>query len=229
MKISGRTFAISDIHGCARTFQKLVQEVIHLQKSDNLYLIGDFIDRGNDSKGVVDFILHLQEEGHHLFLLRGNHEQLMMDSVNDKETFTLWIKNGGDQTLKSFGIKSYNDLPLKYQSFFEKTEHCLTYEKFIIVHAGLNFNNDNLFEDVEAMLWTRDMKIDKQKLGNRLIVHGHTPLPLDSILSQNQQGAVNIDGGCVYHKAKGYGYLVAYNLTEGTFHYARNVEGDLYI
>jgi len=226
MMIPGRTFAISDIHGCARTFQKLVQEVIHLQKSDSLYLIGDFIDRGNDSKGVVDFIFQLQEEGHQLFLLRGNHEQLMMDSVNDKETFNLWIKNGGDKTLKSFGIKSYSNLTLRYLSFFEKTERCLTYEKFIIVHAGLNFNHDNLFEDEEAMLWTRDMKIDKQKLGDRVIVHGHTPKPLDSILSQNQQGAVNIDGGCVYHTAKGFGFLVAYNLTERMFHYARNAEGD---
>lgn len=224
MKISGKTFAISDIHGCASTFQKLVKEVIQLQQSDNLYLIGDFIDRGNDSKGVVDFILQLQEEGHHLFLLRGNHEQLMMDSVNDTETFNLWIQNGGDTTLRSFGVKSYNDLPPRYQSFFEKTEHCLTYEKFIIVHAGLNFNTNNLFEDEEAMLWTRDMKIDKHKLGGRVILHGHTPKPLDFILSQSRQGAINIDGGCVYKDRIGFGHLVAYDLTGDKFLHTINMD-----
>jgi serine/threonine protein phosphatase 1 len=224
MKITGRIFAISDIHGCASTFQKLVKEVIQLQQSDNLYLIGDYIDRGNDSKGVVDFILQLQEEGHHLFLLRGNHEQIMMDSVNDTETYDLWIQNGGDQTLQSFGIKSYKDLPLTYRLFFEKTVRCLTYEKFVIVHAGLNFSNENIFEDEQAMLWVREMRIDRQKLGDRVILHGHTPKPLDFILSQNKQDAINIDGGCVYKASNGYGHLVAYDLTEGKFLYARNID-----
>lgn len=224
MNISPRIFAISDIHGCARTFQKLVKEVIHLQQSDRLYLIGDYIDRGQDSKGVVDFVFQLLSEGHHLYLLRGNHEQLMMDSVNDTQVFAHWILNGGDQTLKSFGIKSYSDLPTTYQSFFEKTVPWLTYEKFIMVHAGLNFNNDNIFEDELAMLWTRDMKIDMQKLGDRVILHGHTPKPLDFILSQSNQGAINIDGGCVYKDRKGFGNLIAYELTEDKFLYTRNMD-----
>ncbi len=224
MNISPRIFAISDIHGCAITFQKLVKEEINLQKTDKLYLMGDFIDRGNDSKGVVDFILHLKEVGHHVFTLRGNHEQLMMDSVNDIENYRHWIQNGGNTTLKSFGIQSYNELPPRYQSFFEKTERCLTYEKFIMVHAGLNFNNDNIFEDELAMLWTRDMKIDMQKLGDRVILHGHTPKPLDFILSQSNQGAINIDGGCVYKDRKGFGHLIAYELTEDKFLYARNMD-----
>lgn len=222
--VTGRTFAISDIHGCARTFQKLVQEEIHLEKSDKLYLMADYIDRGPDSKGVIDYILHLQDNGHNVYTLRGNHEQLMMDSLNDAQALKLWIQNGGDATLKSFDVKSYKNLNPVYRSFFENTEFCHVHERYPIVHAGLNFENDDIFEDEHAMLWTRDMQIDMEKLGDRVVLHGHTPLALHYITSQFDHTEINIDGGCVFKKTTGFGNLVAYNLTEGKFHCVKNID-----
>jgi len=104
-----RVFAIGDIHGCSNTFRTMVREEINLQKSDVLYCIGDYIDRGNDSKGVIDLILELRTKGFTIHTLRGNHEQIMMDSGESKEMFRLWMVNGGDTTLRSFDAESYDD------------------------------------------------------------------------------------------------------------------------
>lgn len=219
-----RIFAIGDIHGCNKTFQKLLLDKIRIQKSDKIYCIGDYIDRGNDSKGVIDFILKLRKKGYQIHTLRGNHEQLMIDSIQSEEKFKHWIKNGGDETLKSFGITSYNEMKPVYRNFFNRTKFFIKSGKFIFVHAGLNFQNQTPFEDKQAMLWVRDFPIDKQKLGNRIIVHGHTPKSLDFILKQQGKSAINIDGGCVYTHKEEFGNLIALNITEGKLIAARNID-----
>lgn len=219
-----RIFAIGDIHGCNKTFQKLLLDKIRIQKSDKIYCIGDYIDRGNDSKGVIDFILKLRKKGYQIHTLRGNHEQLMMDSIQSQEKLKHWIKNGGDETLKSFGITSYNEMKPVYRNFFSRTKFFIKSGKFIFVHAGLNFQNLNPFEDKQAMLWVREFPIDKQKLGNRIIVHGHTPKSLDFILKQQGKNAINIDGGCVYKHKEEFGNLIALNITEGKLIAARNID-----
>jgi serine/threonine protein phosphatase 1 len=73
-----RLFAISDIHGCYRTFYDLVIRKINLKKSDRLILLGDYIDRGDQSKEVVDFIIDLKEKGFDLTMLKGNHEAMLL-------------------------------------------------------------------------------------------------------------------------------------------------------
>ena len=102
-----RRFAISDIHGCRATFEKMLTEVLQLQKEDTLYLLGDYIDRGPDSRGVIDHIWALQKEGYQVHCLRGNHEQMLLDEV-DKDGF--WYK-GNRATLDSFQIKSNQGIP----------------------------------------------------------------------------------------------------------------------
>ena len=67
-------FAISDIHGCAKTFEALLDRIA-LSTQGELYLLGDYLDRGPDSKGVLDLIFRLQREGYAVHCLRGNHEQ----------------------------------------------------------------------------------------------------------------------------------------------------------
>ncbi|HLF63763.1 MAG TPA: metallophosphoesterase, partial [Saprospiraceae bacterium] len=94
-----RVFAVGDIHGCHQTFRKLLLDEIRIKKSDRIYCLGDYVDRGPDSKGVVDFILELRRSGYHIHTLRGNHEQLMMTSIESTENFELWELNGGSATL----------------------------------------------------------------------------------------------------------------------------------
>ena len=206
-----RIFAIGDIHGCNEALQKMLFEKIKIEKTDDVYCIGDYIDRGPDSKGVIDTILQLRKEGYHIHTLRGNHEQMMMDSVNDKDGLKLWKRNGGDKTLESFGIESFTDLAEEYKQFFYDTELYLTHGDYIFVHAGLNFNEPDIFEDKEAMLWIRDFEPYQAALGEKILIHGHTPESLDYIKSQSGN-CINIDGGCVYKSRMGLGHLVALSL-----------------
>ena len=118
-----RIFAIGDVHGCNATLHKLVTEKIQPGKSDHLCFIGDYIDRGPDSKGVVDYILQLEGEGFNIHTLRGNHEQIMLDSVNSEDDFELWRVNGGVQTMRSYGISSFNEMSQDHQDFFQNTSH----------------------------------------------------------------------------------------------------------
>lgn len=206
-----RIFAIGDIHGCRKTFEKLLTEKLEIKKEDAIYCIGDYIDRGGDSKGVIDLIIKLRAEGYSIFTLRGNHEQMMLDAVTDKKALGLWLDNGGKKTLKSFGIKSLDNLPHEYLTFLNETEFYVEKDNYIFAHAGLNFKNENLFEDKESMLWERNFYPQQPALKNRLLIHGHTPIPLTFILQQ-KGNCINIDGGCVYRNRPNFGNLVAINL-----------------
>lgn len=218
-----RIFAIGDIHGCKKTFQKLLVEKIQIQKEDAVYCIGDYIDRGEDSKGVIDMIIQLRDEGYHIYTLRGNHEQMMLDATGSKKALKLWLDNGGKTTLESFGIKSLDNLPAQYLSFLNATEFYFQKDNYIFAHAGLNFKNENLFEDKEAMLWERNFYPQQPALNGRLLIHGHTPIPLTFILQQ-KGNCINIDGGCVYRNRPNFGNLVAINLPDKKFLIEENCE-----
>ena len=219
-----RIIAIGDIHGCAKTFHKLVIDEIRIRKSDTIYCIGDYIDRGPDSKGVIDFILDLRKKGYQIRTLRGNHEELMMESGEDDQAYKDWVRNGGDATLKSFGVSSYADFPPEYKNFFNRTRIYLLNGPYIFVHAGLNFGPDDIFKDREAMLWIREFTVDKQKLGDHKIIHGHTPRPLEAIVNPERDDVYCLDAGCVYKDRPGHGYLVARNLTDGEWIVVGNCE-----
>jgi len=208
-----RIFAIGDIHGCSKTFEAMLFDKIEIKKSDQIFCIGDYIDRGKDSKGVIDIILTLKDEGFSIYTLRGNHEQMMLDAFTDDEAMDVWLNNGGGATLKSFGIKSLRDLPDRYLSFLMETEFYLQKDRYIFTHAGLNFENENIFEDKDAMLWIRYFERYQPALGNKLLIHGHTPEPLDHILNQTGN-CINIDGGCVYAHKRHFGNLVVFDANE---------------
>ena len=110
-------YAISDIHGCSETFNALLEK-IGLNKSDELYLLGDYIDRGPDSRGVIDTILRLQEEGYQIHCLRGNHEQMLEDQLHYPNFHLDWLANGGVRTLESFGKPTVTVFENRYLDFF---------------------------------------------------------------------------------------------------------------
>lgn len=219
-----RIYAIGDIHGCSNTFKRLLLYKIQIQKSDIIYCLGDYIDRGKDSQGVIDFILDLRKKGYTIHTLRGNHEQMMLDAPLSKEKWNHWIKNGGTETLNSFNITSLEDLPSKYVSFLENTELYIETNEYIFVHAGLNFNIENPFSDKVSMLWSRDEYADIAKIKNKTIIHGHTPISVSKLLNQPNKNNINIDGGCVFKSNKEFGNLVALSLSDCRFILIRNRE-----
>lgn len=104
-----RRFAISDIHGCLKTFQALLERIA-FSKADILYLLCDYIDRGPDSRGLIDYIWKLKEAGYTMPCLRGNHEQMLLDEVANPND---WFR-GEPETLRSFGVRSNSGIPGRY-------------------------------------------------------------------------------------------------------------------
>ena len=225
-----RKFAISDIHGCLDSFKALLQQ-IRLTKEDELYLLGDYIDRGPDSKGVIDYILHLQEEGFPVNCLRGNHEQMLLNGVAwGGSHATNWLVNGGYATMASFRQAEPRKIPVAYITFLESLPYYFQVDEYILVHAGLGFPDLDPLENPQPMLWARGWydKIDRGWLGEKIIVHGHTPVPSGRIKKHLRElhllPVVNIDNGCVFDRGHLH-RLCAFELTERKLFFQQNVEG----
>ena len=230
-----KRYVIGDIHGCIKSFRALVREKIKLQKEDTLFLLGDYIDRGPDSKGVIDFIIELQRESYTIKPIIGNHEYMLLKSLDDEEEFNQWRKNGSQQTLMSFGVSeemaeqswSIHSIPESYIQFLCGLKYYEKTEDFYFVHAGLGRGINDPTEDLETLLWSRKEQYSRTLLRNRILVHGHTPVPLITIQDRLMDGDANIlnlDGGCVYPHLQGFGYLVCLDMDTFQLFYQKNVE-----
>lgn len=224
-----RRFAISDIHGCARTFGVLLNKIDFTQE-DELFLLGDFIDRGPDSKGVLDRIIQLKNLGYKIHCTLGNHEEMLLQALKSKRQIEhMWWINGGENTLNSFRAALVQEIPEVYINFIDAMHICLILEDYILVHAGLNFNSPDPLEDETPMIWIRDWygDIDRSWLGEKVIVHGHTPVPEERIREHveelDQLPVINIDNGCVYDRP-GHHQLCALNLDTRELIFQPNVD-----
>lgn len=224
-----RQFAISDIHGCIDTFRALLYK-IEFSKEDELYLLGDYIDRGPDSKGVIDHIFKLRKEGYTVHCLLGNHEKMMLDARFGMQHSRLWLRNGGAITLNSFKAIDFHDISDKYWDFLKELPYYIEIEGYILVHAALDFKSDDPFGDKNTLIWGRRWHddIDKNWLGKRYIVHGHTPTPMEdikgmfSVLPQFQ--ALNIDAGCFAVHRSYQGQLCAFDMTNKELIFQKNID-----
>jgi serine/threonine protein phosphatase 1 len=224
-----RTWVIPDVHGCLLTLRSLVEDLILLRKDDSLIFLGDVIDRGPSSKGVIDYIIKLKDSGINIKVMKGNHEEYMAKVYRDEQaktgirrmlglksvSFKDWMLYGGADTLSSFNATSVSAIPEKYIEWVESLDFYMPWKNFLIVHAGFNFELDDIFSDTESMLWIRDYKINPEKLGNRKIIHGHVPVTLDfidqSIVSNSFQ-FIDLDNGVYMNDKPGYGNLLALEL-----------------
>jgi serine/threonine protein phosphatase 1 len=211
-----RQFAISDIHGHLASFKALLDR-LELTKEDELFLLGDFIDRGPDSKGVIDHVQELQAAGYQVHCLRGNHEQMAIDAPTDLNTRAAWLRYGGEETCESFGTDDYT-VPDDYLNWMTTLPFYLQTKGYLFVHAGINTHKTHPLTDFTSMLWARNWsdKIDREWLGDTIIVHGHTPTPHQDIqLSLHTLAyvpVINIDAGCFATHRPGMGYLCALEL-----------------
>ncbi len=206
-----RLFAIGDIHGCIDQLVKLVESTINICSGDRIIFLGDYIDRGNNSREVVDFILNLRNNGIEIITLIGNHESMLIDTLRDESRQYNWFFNGGLNTLNSFGIESLSDLESVYVDFFLNLQYFYSFGDFFFVHAGFNNSINDPFEDKFAMIWTRNEEYTNSVFDNKVIIHGHTPVPLEVCRQLVKQGnrVINIDTGCVYSGLPGLGCLTA--------------------
>jgi serine/threonine protein phosphatase 1 len=173
--LPGRTLSIGDIHGCLANFDALLQAIAPTL-DDHLILLGDYVDRGPDSAGVVKRVLKLTHSNH-LTTLKGNHEQMMLAARDSHDKFVDWLQNGGDATLRSYGGTrgTLKDVPADHWHFLEhQLVDYLETESHIFVHANAN-PDMALSEQPDYMLrWERCDGIAPHK-SNKVIVCGHTP------------------------------------------------------
>ncbi len=224
-----RTWVIPDIHGCLVTLQTLVEDLIGLQQDDTLIFLGDVIDRGPSSKGVIDYIMKLGKSGIKTAVIKGNHEEYMAKVFREEQTksgfrkmlglrsgdYKDWLLYGGETTIQSFNAFTVSAIPEMYIEWIESLEYYIKWKNFLIVHAGFNFELDDIFSDTQSMMWIRDYKIDPAKLGKYKIIHGHVPVTLDfihqSIISNSFQ-FIDLDNGVYLTDKPGFGNLLALEL-----------------
>lgn len=231
----GKRYAISDIHGNCTTFRRLL-DAIQLAPNDDLYLLGDYVDRGPDSRGVIQLIHDLRTKGYRIHCLLGNHEQFMLEatakgvSKTDRKWW-FWMQCGGRTTYASYLTKGkeYADLLAAHREWMTTLPYYLDLGDYLLVHAGFNFGYADPFEDTHAMLFKRNWydTIDRHWLGERTIVHGHTPRPRSEIITQTEPDfpypVVDIDAGC-FHDRPGYGHLAAFDLDDRQFTFLPNAD-----
>ena len=214
--------AIGDIHGCADTLDALLSRLAPAE-DDHLIFIGDYIDRGPNSKGVIDRLLTLRQAQQCTFL-RGNHEAFMLAYLqNQDRELDLWVMNGGIATLRSYAAANQRvfvpeDFPEEHIEFVKQTKLYYEAPGFFFVHAGLRPEltiAENLMHcGEEVFLWERDHLLPRIELAwEKTVVCGHTPRPEPLNLDK----LIDIDTGCVYHMHPKMGRLTAVRLPEREF------------
>ncbi len=217
----GRRFAISDVHGCYYTFKALIEQ-LRLDKSDQVFLVGDMVNRGPYSDKVLDHIIHLQQEGFQLYLIRGNHEQAILNTVK---------KSSGQRKV---ALKSYNSLSLldenniktSYQKLLEASYHYIELDQFFLVHAGFNPKKSLCFSDTFSMMNIRHFKAKKKALKGKAIIIGHTPTDLTVINDRikREKKKICIDNGCVNDRVLNQGNLICLDLDRWSIIVQHNIE-----
>lgn len=207
----GQRWVVADVHGCARTFQKLVTS-LNLSHKDQLFLLGDYVNRGPDSAGVLDFIFYLQKQKYQVFPLVGNHEIMLLEANRNKYILKNFVQKYYTHNLLD---PKTEKLKPEYERFILSLPYYYILDDYVLVHAGFNFAAFDPLQDFEAMLYIRNFKTDEHFLQGRQVIHGHTPKPIATIQHHinTSLSTIPLDNGCVYHgKREQQGNLVAFNL-----------------
>ncbi|MBI3989484.1 MAG: serine/threonine protein phosphatase [candidate division NC10 bacterium] len=180
-------YVIGDIHGCLEPLKQLMG-MVNPGEGDQLIFLGDYIDRGPDPKGVVEYLLSLK--GNPVFLM-GNHERMFLDYLEGRNRL-LYLLNGGGSTLRGYGDASM--IPADHLRFFKSLRLYYEAGHYLFVHAGLKPGLPLEDQGPEDLLWIRGEFISYPGRYPKTIVFGHMPMPEVLMLPDR----IGIDTGCVY-------------------------------
>jgi len=194
---NGRRFVIPDIHGFPQTLKKLINK-LSLTVNDQLFFLGDYLDRGPSSSGVIDIILHLQKSGYNVFCIRGNHEDNFLKSFNEE----IFNKNNRARTrIESRDLIDIEpELRNTYLDFLNDLPYYIELDDFLLVHAGFDFSKSNPLNDYESMLRIRFME---ENLFGKTVIHGHNVTRMSIIKEKLEQKdkIIPLDNGLYYSLA----------------------------
>jgi serine/threonine protein phosphatase 1 len=181
-----RVYVIGDLHGCAaepETLLRYLEIKEDLTPEDLVVFLGDYIDRGSETKTLVELLLDFKRRFPRTRFLRGNHEDMMLDFLGfGGHLGQAFLYNGGLETIQSYGISVFapptemvNALPQDHFKFFCELESVLVIDEFICVHAGLNPLRDLNAQNDNDVFWIRDEFLNNIHSFGKTVVFGHTP------------------------------------------------------
>jgi serine/threonine protein phosphatase 1 len=212
----GRLFAIGDIHGCSAALRTLI-EAIDPRPEDTIVILGDFIDCGPESKGVIEQLLALSNRCR-LITLLGNHEEMLLNAVDSKSEYRYWLKLGGKETLTSYSPYS-TDLDVIPADHIRFIRGCLNYfetDTHIFVHA--NYDHERPMSHVSGtkLRWEHlDLVQLNPHSSGKTVVVGHTPQANGNVLDLGF--LIGIDTDC----CRG-GWLTGIDVRTGAGSQSRN-------
>lgn len=214
--VFGRRIAVGDIHGCYSTFHELIINKLDLLKEDQLFLLGDLINRGNDSAKVLELVSQLQQEGYQIFPIRGNHEEKFLNAYSCGINFF-------ENYLEYYNSSDLLNNVERHLAFINTFEYCIELDNFILSHAGINKLNSTPFTDLRGMFPKVNFKFDLKSYLLKTQVHGHLVRTIEEINNsvRNNISRFSIDSGC-YLKEESYSYLTALDLDSKILFHQKN-------
>ena len=208
-------YAVGDIHGRADLVEALIEkiedDIAEQPKEGRLVFLGDYIDRGLQSKQVIDFLLSERVQKLRPIFIKGNHEDAFLNFLSNPQHGPIWAKYGGRETLVSYGIRpprsmSFNDdwieahkalqqsLPPSHERFLMSLQLSVRLGPYGFVHAGVKPGVPFEDQNEEDLLWIRDEFLRSKNGFDVMVIHGHTPVDQ----ATNSEFRVNVDTGAYY-------------------------------
>jgi serine/threonine protein phosphatase 1 len=190
-----RCYAIGDIHGRVDLLADLMDriekhDVLRHPRQTSIVLLGDLIDRGPDSKDVVELARTFRSERARLYVLLGNHEEMMLRALDgDLEAFNAWMSNGGLTTMRSYGVDMANLEGLDIEGFRRRVTDCvppshlaflrssadsIRFGDYLMVHAGIRPGRSIEEQSPKDLRWIRSGFLKSDVDHGFVVVHGHS-------------------------------------------------------
>jgi serine/threonine protein phosphatase 1 len=200
--VNSVTFAIGDVHGCFGELDSLIATCDLLSEAEDarFVFIGDYVDRGPDTRKVIEFLIQSQHrEAGRFICLRGNHEAMLIDAASKKRSdldLMNWLENGGEQTLDSYGVNDPGALPADHLAWIKALPLKYYDQNRLYVHAGIRPGVSIVDQSEKDLLWIREPFLSCDDDHGAFVVHGHTPT--DSGLPDLRSNRLNIDTGACF-------------------------------
>lgn len=196
-RISQLTYAIGDIHGYDAAFERLIDRIRNdaeaIGERPRIVTLGDYVDRGPDSRGVLDRILKLEQaEWCDLVAIKGNHEDAVLRFLDEPEYGRTWGYWGGGRTMANYGIDmpGLNDSEWAWEgtsaafgraidpahlALLERLPPIAIIDDYLFVHGGVDPDRPLAEQDAETFMYMRGRFLKAEKACDYVVVHGHTP------------------------------------------------------
>ena len=210
-----RVYAIGDIHGRFDLLQEMAAMVRHDLKQNSAaesveIFLGDYVDRGPQSRDVIDWLIETPPLTDERICLLGNHEDMLLKALDDAGWMSNWLSNGAEETLLSYEVKARAiggvsglielqhgfraALPGAHLEFLAGLQRYEMIEPYFFVHAGIRPDRALEDQDPEDLIWIREPFLNSDADFGRVVVHGHTPTTRPDV----RRNRINIDTGAVF-------------------------------